>query len=221
MASGLGTVQAKMAVYYKELVRYAWRALSELILNDNNLGVPRVPLEEQPLLSIDNNKNKSMTATKEVWNFDNAHESLRTAEVYEAALTIFIFGQDPSAQSHDLVSLGLDDVDPEQFDAARSLFSESTLKASHYKKSLRRYEILGFMATRVAGLPDVEKMNVVDENNVKKIRFVEMPLICGRAIALGYYSAIADAHKAGDKLRMKTTRGWFVYHRQNAHRSVA
>ena len=96
-------------------------------------------------------------------------------------------------------------VDPEQFDAACTLFSKATFNASNTREHLRRYEFPGFLGTCVIGMPDVEKskLQAPGSTDIVGARFHNLPLLCGRAILLGYYAMVAEAGKEGDKARLK------------------
>ena len=87
-----------------------------LQLGQANNNKRRRTEDQSPLSSDNNNKNQNQTATREVWNYENAPESLFIANDKE---------DKKKRKSPDFLNLCLNDVDPEQFEAARSIFSEA------------------------------------------------------------------------------------------------
>ena len=147
------------------------------------MDIPASVMAIPPLAISDAAAGASLSAFREVMNYNNLHSSFRHTAQYEAAGTIWML--DPCGPSvfDESVTAG-------KIEAARWQWSEDVFVQSATNPEQRRFS---FDVPLPARMIKAEMAQRKDPNSPGVVMSAPLPMIAGRAHVLAWYSAVSDA----------------------------
>ena len=125
----------------------------------------------------------SLTAFREIMNYENLQSSFRRTGQYEAAGTLWMLDPCGDSVSDESVTIA-------QIEAARWQWSEDVFVQSSTNPDMRRFS---FDVPLPARMPKVEMAQRQGVGSSGVIMSAPLPMIAGKAHVLAWYSAVSDA----------------------------
>ena len=142
-----------------------------------------------PLAISDAATGATLSAFREIMNYDNLQSSFRRTGQYEAAGTLWMLDPREGSDSDEGVTIA-------QIEAACRQWNEDAFLQSSPNADMRRYS---FDIPLPARMPKAEMAQREKEGSSAVLMSAPLPMIAGKAHVLAWYSAVSDALQQGER----------------------
>ena len=161
-----------------------------------SMDKPKTVMDIPPLAISDAATGASLSAFREVMNYENLQSSFRHTGQYEAAGTIWMLDPCGHSVSDESVTVG-------QIEAARWQWSEDAFLQSSMDPDMRRFS---FDVPLPARMPKTEMAQRKAPTSPGVVMSAPVPMIAGKAHVLAWYSAVSDALQDADANHKRVVR---------------